>query len=218
MHAFHITKGLRPAWINQPSDVFLQSSRTVATVALFTAVIIATDYGLAPVLNVKLMDTLVFSAAYVFGFRIGAYIAISSELIWGIASPYGFGGYFIPFLVAGELLFAVAGHFASRIWGVPKNPSIFSQQNFFFGAILLTCAFVWDFETNIAQGLLAGARTFSSLLGYEILGIFPFMINHEIGDFVLGSFLAPMIIVYFFRLTAGRIKTLKTAESVREIG
>jgi hypothetical protein len=191
---------------------FLQSSRTVATVAIFTAVIIATDYGLAPLLNVKLMDTLVFSAAFVFGFRIGAYIAISSELIWGFFSPFGFGGYIIPFLILGELLFAFAGYLASRLWSVQEHTSLLSQSNFFFGAILLICAFVWDLETNFATGLIAGAHTFSSLLAYEILGIVPFAISHEIADFVLGSFLAPIIIVYFARMNIGRTKLLARTE------
>lgn len=187
--------------------------------ALFSSLTIATDYALAPALNVKLMDTLVFSSAYAFGFRIGAYVAIFSELVWSVVSPYGFGGYMIPFLVGGELLFAFAGFGASKIWGSPKELSTFSVQNSFFGAILLICAFIWDFETNIATGLLAGAHTLTFLLAYEVSGI-PFMIPHELGDFVLGSFLAPIIIVYFYRVFGKRGAGIieKTANQIPQAG
>ena len=177
----------------------MRTTRTVSIVALFTSVIIATDYGLTPAINVKLMDTLVFSSAYAFGFRIGAYVAIFSELVWSMVSPFGFGGYIIPFLVGGELLFAFAGFLAARIWGSPKDLKAFSAQNSFFGAILAICAFVWDFETNIATGLVAGRYTLIALLAYEIPGI-PFMIPHELSDFIFGSVLAPIVIVYFYRV------------------
>ena len=42
-----------------------------SVIAIFTSSIIASDYALAPALNVKLMDTLVFASTFVFGFRIG---------------------------------------------------------------------------------------------------------------------------------------------------
>lgn len=65
------------------------------------------------------------------------------------------------------------------------------------------CAAVWDFETNIATGLLAGANTLASLMGFAIAGI-PFMIPHEMSDFVLGSTLAPVAIMYSARIVGRR--------------
>jgi hypothetical protein len=177
----------------------LSPIRTITIVALFSSLIIASDYALAPILNVKLMDTLVFSSAYAFGFKVGAYIAITSELIWSFASPYGFAGYIMPFLIAGELVFALAGYAASRIWGSPKDLSGFSEKNAYFGAILALCAAFWDFETNIGTAVIAGARTFEGFLFYQLSGVF-FSLAHEISDFVLGAFLAPVIIVYFYRV------------------
>jgi hypothetical protein len=177
----------------------MRTSRTISLVALLTSAIIATDYGLAPIPNVKLMDTLVFSSAYVFGFRIGAYVAIFSEFVWSVVSPVGVAGYITPFLVGGELLFAFAGFLASKIWGNPKDLKAFSVQNSFFGATLAICAFLWDVETNIATGLLEGANTLTKLLVVEMYGIW-FMLPHELSDFVFGSVLAPIVIVYFFRV------------------
>ncbi len=165
---------------------------------MFTSLIIASDFGLSPILNVKLVDTLVFSSAFAFGFKVGAYVAVLSELIWSALSPYGFGGYIIPFLVIGELLYAFAGYSSSKIWR-REGLSILSPQNFFFGAILAICAFIWDFETNLGTGLLVlwpNHITIPGLLAFEIFGI-PFMVPHELSDFVLGSFLAPVIVAYF---------------------
>ena len=174
----------------------------MSVVALFVALIIATDYGLVPLLNVKLVDTLVFACAFVFGFRVGAYVALASELIWGIISPYGFGSYIIPFLAAGELLYALAGWGASRIWGGGEEISTLSPRNTYFGALLCICAFIWDTETNLASGLLqliaSGHLTIQGLLLAEGAGVL-FMIPHEISDFVFGSLLAPIVIVYFSR-------------------
>ena len=194
----------------------MHSARNLSLIAIFTSLTIASDYALAPALNVKLMDTLVFSSTYTFGFRIGASIAILSELLWGLVSPYGFYLPIIPFLVMGELLFAIAGYFASRIWGIEKLSAL-SPRNLFFGAILAICAFIWDLETNIGTGLLSlwPHENLVGVLFFEVTGI-PFMIPHELSDFVLGATLAPIIIVYSKRLVRNpnpaKIATLAKSE------
>ncbi len=179
----------------------MRDSSGVAVVAVFTALIVGSDFVLAPFANVKLLDTVVFVAAFVFGFRTGAVIAILSETIWSFVTPWGAGGAIIPFLVGGELLFALAGSAAERVWRDRGNLSAFSTRNSYIGALLAICAFLWDFETNIATGLIAGARSFTELLAYEFFGI-PFMIPHELSDFALGALLAPAVIVYFSRVSA----------------
>lgn len=180
----------------------MHRSGFVAAVAVFTAAIVASDFALAPYANVKLLDVLVFVAAFVFGFRAGAAVAVLSETIWGFVSPYGIAGAILPFLVGGELLFALAGYVAAKVWTESDLKSM-SASNLFFGAILTICAFVWDFETNIATGLLGGASTVSSALLYEIPGI-PFMLAHELSDFALGSLVAPVVIVYSWHVMNGR--------------
>ncbi len=177
----------------------MNPTRTVSIVALFTSLSIATNYALAGLPNVKLEDTLVFCSAYSFGLKIGLYVAIASELVWGIISPYGFGGIIIPFLVVGELLYALAGSFASKLW--PEVTNGFHNESLFFGAIIAICAFVWDTETNIATGLIMmwPHVTFLGLIGFEIAGAI-FMVFHELGDFLIGSALAPIVILYFTRV------------------
>jgi len=174
-------------------------SRTLSLIAIFSSLIIASDYALTPALNVKLMDTLVFSSTFVFGSRIGASIAVLSELIWSIVTPYGIFLPITPFLVGGELLFVLAGYLAVKIWKKEKVSPV-AVQNLFFGAVLAITAFIWDFETNIATGLIAGARTLFTLLAFEFNpGTLYFSLAHEASDFVFGSALAPLVIAYLLK-------------------
>jgi uncharacterized membrane protein len=179
----------------------MRSTKTISMIAIFVSLIIASDYALAPALNIKLLDTLVFSASFVFGFRVGASIAIVSELIWSVVSPYGLYLPIVPFLVAGELLYVAAGFFASKIWGKEVFGAL-SSRNLYFGAILAICAFVWDLETNIATGLLYywPKEKLLEVLVFEVYGI-PFSIFHELSDFILGAALAPIVILYCRRLS-----------------
>lgn len=177
----------------------MRSTKMLSLIAIFTSLIIASDYALIPALNVKLVDTLVFSTSFVFGFRIGASVAVLSELIWGVVSPYGFFLPIVPFLVLGEFFYVFAGYFASKIWGAEMFGA-FSTRNLYFGAILAICAFAWDLETNLATGLIWGAQTLEAYATFLVSGI-PFAILHELSDFILGASLAPMVIAYCRRLT-----------------
>jgi hypothetical protein len=183
--------------------ISLPSSKKLALIGLFVALALASDFALTPIANVKLVFVLVFVSAYVFGFRIGAYVAVISELIWGIFSPFGFGGLIIPFTVGGTLIYSMAGWAAAKMLG---GVSLVSARNFFLGAVMAICAFLWDAETNLATALIIKwPPTIALILGTELAGI-PFMVTHELSDFVLGTFLAPVAIVYFARTFGGRGK------------
>jgi hypothetical protein len=170
----------------------------LALVAAFTALAVASDFALADVPNVKLVDPIVFSVAFVFGLEMGVYVGVLSEVIWGTLSPYGFGGYIIPFLVAGEVLYALAGWAAARAWGGESSP--LGARNLYMGAVLALCAFLWDLETNAGTALLSfwPALTLQKLAATEVVGI-PFMMAHEVSDLVTGAVLAPLIIFYSSR-------------------
>ncbi|MGH9919713.1 MAG: hypothetical protein ACRD6W_12720 [Nitrososphaerales archaeon] len=175
----------------------------LALVAAFTALAIASDFALVDIPNVKLVDPIVFSVAFVFGLEMGVYVGALSELIWGTLSPYGFGGYVIPFLVAGEVIYALAGWAAARLWAGEGSPV--SSRNLYFGAVLALCAFLWDLETNAGTALLSfwPSLTIQKLLATEALGI-PFMVSHELSDLLTGAVLAPLIIFYSSRLARPR--------------
>lgn len=178
----------------------MRDSRQVATVAVFTAMIVGSDFALTPLPNVKLMDTLVFLAAYFFGFRVGASVGILSESVWAFASPNGSAGFLAPFLVAGEALFAAAGAAAARVWGIEGDPR---SRGLYVGSLLALCAFAWDMETTVASSLLWfwPAVTPGKVLGTVVIGL-PFTLTHEVSDFLLGATAAPIVVLMAPRLSA----------------
>ena len=182
------------------------STRQIAVVAVFSAVIVSSNFALTDLLNVKLMDTLVFVAAFVYGFRTGALVGITSELVWGVASPYGFGAYIIPFLVLGEVLYAAAGSIAASVW--KEQVRSFSANNLAIGSIMTITAFIWDFETNIGTALIAfwPNVTLAKILTTEFVTGGLFMVFHELSDFLLGFSIAPIMIVYLLRLRGSPVR------------
>jgi hypothetical protein len=180
------------------------NTRELALVAGFTGLAIASDFAMTDALNVKLVDPIVFSVAFVFGPEMGVYVGVLSELIWSTFNPWGFGGYIIPFLVVGEILYAFAGWAAARVW---KGESArLSGRNLYFGAVLAICAFVWDLETNAGTAMLEfwPSLTPQKLLATYVVGS-PFMLAHELSDLATGAVLVPFIIFYASRLAKHQI-------------
>ena len=80
--------------------------------------------------------------AYVFGFRVGAMVGVLSETIWSFMSPVGMAGPVAPFLIVGEVLFALAGWGAAKAWAGQFR--LVSPYSMFIGATMAICAFFWD--------------------------------------------------------------------------
>ncbi len=177
--------------MDNPSNT-VQSRINPAVVAAFTAMIIGSNFALWAFPDVKLFDTMVFVASFVFGLGTGVAVGALSETIWSFASPWGIAGAITPFLIAGELLFALAGWSASRTWG--DRVRNLSPNSIFIGATMAICAFLWDFEANAATALLATwpSLTMQSLIVFELQGI-PFGLSHELSDFLLGALLVPAV-------------------------
>jgi hypothetical protein len=190
------------SWLDSPVRYRgLNATRRLTVIAIFTSLAIATDYAMAPIANVKLVFTLVFASAYAFGFKTGATMAILTEFIWGVISPYGAPTLILPFLMGATVIYAFAGWGASKIWGYDIRPA--SYLNIFFGSIIAICAFVWDTTTNFGTALIQfwPNLTLEKFIFTDLnpLTLY-FTLSHEVGDFVLGSALAPVIIVYFLKV------------------
>jgi hypothetical protein len=109
-----------------------------------------------------------------------------------------------PFLIGGEMLFAVAGWAAAKAWGSRFRPISFYPV--FIGATMAICAFLWDLETNLVTALLQYWP--SPTLGEYILTAFgpltiPFSLAHEVSDLAFGLVLAPLFIVLIPRVFRG---------------
>jgi len=197
--------------MDYPSGV--RKSQSVAIVTVFTALIVGSDYALAGVANVKLLDSLVFLAAYLFGFRIGASVAILSESIWAYATPWGSPGPIAPFLVAGEVIYAVAGSAASRIWA--RESGLRSGKSVALGGLLAICAFIWDLETELGTALIIYWPTVTIENYVRTVGIgLPFTLAHEVSDFLFGMLLVPMLILMIPRF--GWSQRLEMRSTLRE--
>lgn len=174
----------------------------MAIVAAFSALIVGSNFALASLVDVKLLDSVVFLTAFVFGFKTGAAVAVVSETAWSFVSPWGMAGVMTPFLVGGELLFAVAGWGAARLWGrvIPLG----SPYPIFIGATMAVCAFVWDLETNAATALVAywPRLTAQNLLLTEAYGT-PFFITHFASDLLLGAIFVPLAASLILRNARG---------------
>jgi hypothetical protein len=183
--------------MDNPSSV---QARDIAATAIFTAVILGSDFALAGIPNVKLLDVLVFVSSFLFGFRVGASVAILSELAWSFLSPWGAAGAIAPFLILGELLYATAGRVAHTLWKGRIN--IGSVYSLAVGSLLAICAFIWDFETNLGTALIATwpETSINAIIAYQIGGI-GFAAAHEISDFVFGTLIAPAVISIFVRFS-----------------
>lgn len=192
-------------------------SRDLAVVATFTALSVGSDYALSYLPNIpdaKLVDAIVFSVAFAYGFRVGAYVGVLSEVIWGAVNPLGFGGYIIPFLAAGEVVYAAAGWAASKAW---RDVSRGTSRNLYFGSALALCAFLWDLETNAGTALIAfwPGVTWAKVLLTEAAGI-PFMVTHELSDFLTGAVVAP-VIVHYARHRGARSAAVERAEATARV-
>lgn len=184
----------------------------MAIVAIFTALIVGSDFVMAGMANVKLLDSLVFLAAYLFGFRIGASVGVLSEFIWAYATPWGSPGFIAPFLVLGEVIFALAGHVASRIWA---GEHLFNSGiSVAMGGLLAVCAVLWDLETEFGTALIAfwPSVTLEKYVGTVLLGL-PFTLAHELSDFLFGIFLVPTIVVMILRFGLSHNLGLKPASA-----
>ena len=192
-------------WLDNPtSERLLRGTWAVAVVAVFSALIVGSDFALSPFYNVKLLDTLVFVCAYVFGFRVWASVGVVSETAWSFVSPIGMAGVITPFLMGGELLFALAGWGASKAWGRRLQPV--SYYPVFIGATMAVCAFLWDLETNLATALIEFWP--SPTPGEYLVTAFgpltiPFTLAHELSDLAFGVVLVPLFIVVIPRVFRG---------------
>jgi hypothetical protein len=175
----------------------LHPAQRISVVAIFTSLILATNYALINVPNVKLMDVLVFTCSYLFGLATGLAVASLSWLVYGFVNPYGSAGYLLPALIAGEALYAIGGALARRRW----PPSSMGRPGRWLqlGSLGLLLAFAYDLETNYFTALLIRSPFIPVLL----LGV-PFAVLHELSDFAFFGLAAPALIAAALRTPLGR--------------
>jgi hypothetical protein len=166
------------------------ASRKVAAISMFTALAVATDYAMFPLANIKLMDSIVFVSALTFGLEIGVSVGALTWLVYGEVNPLGpDGGLLLLILIGSETVYAIFGYAVRRTFdydsvGVPT-------RSLLWGSLGLIGAFIYDVTTIITPTLISG-----SSLGVAIFSLgpaAPFMVAHEISDFVFFAVAAPVL-------------------------
>lgn len=176
--------------------------------------------------NVKLMDSLIFIAAFLFGFQVGLGTAVSTWIVYGFLNPYGQDDpVLLAFLISGECFYAIAGALLSRATitkdllkihqqqspnGRLSNPSSrltqlrgilmpYGKMSLFFGLIGFQSTFAYDILTNFGSWVFKTTSLYQAFLIGIITGV-PFAILHETSNLVFFATVVPLGIATARRL------------------
>lgn len=171
------------------------STRTIATVAVFVALVVGSNFTLTELPDSKLDGLVVFASTVGYGAGAGGAIAILSELIWSQVSPWGASGSaLLPFLLSGELLYVFAGVVAARL--ARKAGGGLAERGALFGGVLVLSTVAWDLWTNFGTALTYYGLGIN-LTGLLVVEFNPpallFDLVHEGTNFLLGLFVAPVV-------------------------
>ncbi len=180
--------------------------RYIAIVSVFSALAVASNYAMFPLFQIKLMDSLVFVAAYLFGFRVGASVASITWLVYGSLNPLGAAGFpLLVILMAGEIVYAVSGAILGRIWNRSTTfggGGRYFNHSLILGITGLFSAFTYDMFTNAVDGVLIYRSVQGALI--RIATGAPFALIHEVADFLFFALAVPVLISSISRV--GSIK------------
>jgi hypothetical protein len=193
--------------------LLIVGARRVAIVSVFSALAITTDYAMLPLPNVKLMDTIVFVSAMVFGFSVGVSVSALAWLVYGSINPLGSaGGPLLVILMASETIYAFLGYGARRLFGSQENG--IPARSLMWGSLGLIGAFLYDLSTIITPALVAGT-SFGVALA-SLVPAMPFILAHEISDFAFFATAAPLLVISIDRIAKKSFGlSVSTAEAVK---
>jgi hypothetical protein len=180
------------------NGVTLSRTRRVAAISVLTALAITTDYALFPLANVKLMDTIVFVTALVFGLEAGVSVGALTWLVYGTFNPLGAdGGLFLVLLMLSETVYAFLAVVARRTID-PK--AALPTRSIVWGALGLIGAFLYDLNTIVTPAVIGGAPLTPVSLVILLTPASPFMLAHEASDFVFFATVAPVLYIAVMKL------------------
>ncbi len=154
----------------------MRSTLEISVVAVMTAACVATNYLLVGVVNVKVMDLIVFACGLSFGAAVGSSVGALTWLVYGTINPYGFS---LPVLVStclGETIYGVAGGGLRRLGFAAQDigKARLLTEGFKYAILGFLLTAVYDLLTNLASALSLGLP----ILPVMVAGI-PFAIVHE---------------------------------------
>ena len=179
----------------------VSGSRKIAIVSLFAALAIATDYAMFPLANIKLMDTIVFVSGLVFGLDVGVSVGALTWLVYGSVNPLGSaGGPLLLILIASETVYAMLGSLARKAFSFEENS--LPARSLLWGCLGLIGAFIYDLVTIIVPTVLTGAPLVVAVA--SLVPAIPFMLAHEISDFVFFAAVGPILVSAILKVIRSR--------------
>ena len=171
-------------------SVHLSASRKVAAISMFTALAVATDYAMFPLANIKLMDSIVFVSALTFGLEVGVSVGALTWLVYGEVNPLGpDGGLLLLILIGSETIYAVFGY-AVRLTFDYDTIDV-PTRSLLWGSLGLIGAFIYDVITIVTPTLISGTSLEAAV--FSLGPAAPFLVAHEISDFVFFATAAPLL-------------------------
>ncbi len=174
----------------------------MAIISLFTALAVSTDYAMLPLVNIKLMDTIVFVSALAFGLEVGVSVGALTWLVYGTVNPLGSdGGVLLLILIVSEMAYAFLGVAARRMSGLDLTN--LPEKSVLWGSLGLVGAFAYDLATIITPSVLSGASLRVAVA--SLVPAIPFMLSHEISDFVFFATAGPLLFGIIVRVARTRM-------------
>jgi uncharacterized membrane protein len=168
----------------------LMRTQKIAVTSLFTALALATDYAMIPLVNIKLMDSIVFVSALAFGLTVGVSVASLTWLVYGTVNPWGAAtGFWLPFLMVSEMIYALFGSLVAR--KVEIGSYKLPEKSLLFGFLGFIGAFLYDMNTIVTPELFAGMSPLAVLASLPLATLF--LVNHEVSDFIFFATAAPAL-------------------------
>ncbi len=171
-------------------------------VAVFAGLSLGTDYAMFGVSNVKLMDSLNFTATYLFGLSVGLPATIVTRTVYATLNPLGPApGLLLPTLVLGDCFYVLAGLVARKLRLVEREHGLL-ERSLTLGLLGIFSTLGFDILTNFQSGLLAttGSDVQTYLRNALFFGLVtmnfpvPMGILHEASNFLFFSTIAPAAI------------------------
>jgi hypothetical protein len=158
--------------------------------------------------NVKLMDSLVFIAAFLFGLKVGVATGTSIWLVYGFVNPNGQDSLLLlSFLIVGESFYSVAGALLRRTSAAAQflRNGNYRHATIVFGGLGLLTTFAYDALTNFGDKLQFTNSLYQAFLIGMITGA-PFALLHELSNIVFFATVVPGALYATRRLRLGEVR------------
>ena len=160
----------------------MMKTTKVAIIIFFVALGIVTNYVLAGVPNLVLMDFIVFLGGFCFGPVVGASVGILTWAVYGVINPYGFIPQVWLATMFSESLYGIVGGLLGKNLASINLDEHRLRSGILFGSFGFILTLSYDIITNIVYAL-----TFGVPILVSFLTLVPFAIVHELSNVAIFS-------------------------------